>query len=686
MIKIEHFIFLVGHHREKKGLSEIFFGTQYYRNYVMYGCMQHERIFCLLSLALSFAMNILFLTFLFMVCARAASVLDGVYPVLDLEYDQTNAIYVDKSNNYYTDEGQVVTSTQYGVVDSERGTVYRQTSDSHLQMVGAMPGSWTFCTWFKLTDTSRVNYLFSPVEGGAFGVSVSPTDNSMSIYFGTAFSTVAMKNANTAWNYVCAGYSSSIQYISNGVESDSSATLAWSPGSAYGFRIGSDGASSSLNGYLDETVLYDTYVGIAGMAELYAKSSVPTRWTDAAFGLTETTIQDETTNGHVASIQITSGAFSSANDNIRGWVYTSKDTETGQIIYTSATVSPVVTICMWVKQHSTSGQQFMFIDSTLQSYNNPGGFFLVYDPNDGPFGGQLTATFTGRSTIDATTKYVTATADLTKSLYNNWNHICVRFEQVQESVFYDPFGYVDIILNGAVLGSTGTTLNFLFQGTDYISFGGAYNLPWVGYIDDIRVFQYALNNKQLSTLYTDTDLSPTTTQPPTTDAPTTAAPTTQAPTTQTPTTETPTTQAPATTAPTTQAPTTQTPTTETPTTQTPTTETPTTQTPTTAAPTTQAPTTTAPTTGTPTTAAPTTKAPLTLSVVSDNKLNTAQIAGITIGGVTAIALIGILLFAFIKRKRNSTESLSARSTLLPRRQHRHSKKKKKRDDDDDDDL
>ena len=189
------------------------------------------------------------------------------------------------------------------------------------------------------------------------------------------------------------------------------------------------------------------------------------------------TVMDSSGNGHNATIvgSVTFGADRFGNANSAVYVLgTGSYIDCGSTLINSSPTS--LTQCVWIKTNSSGWKNGQILDKRQSG----GSGWIFLEINNGK----------AMTYIDIA-NYTNAQEDSSTSIINdnNWHFLCSVKNNDTIAL------YVDGILQQAVIDNTA------FSSSDDYDIGQGANGCFIGYIDDVRIYNRALSAKEIMSLY-----------------------------------------------------------------------------------------------------------------------------------------------------------------------------------------
>lgn len=352
-------------------------------------------------------------------------------------------------------------------------------------------GFWYQKTNYNTEDVLFTTSGFNSSSGTTSGFSIhsqSTTGEFIQVECNsTDHTTSSIQSNNFTWHhlFVTIDSSGSIEIYVNGTRDTSTTASGWDLDSTnfatgQNLILGDDPtAATHFGGYLDDIRVFNVVIPEQIVKKIYLDGVAPVR--SQAFHLTfEDTSADIIPAG--ASLGGTSLATIQSDTVVYQGTYSGDFTGATSCVYiqnwTTAFDGPF-TFSMWIYQTSAGSSSFKSFGG-LVGYSSTGFRFYTY-------GNTIYVYVTGTQSVNYT---------YPQGVQNKWIHV------VFTSVTTDTDSFHTLYIDG-IKRSTNTTKTLYTVGQDIIiGYVGAWR--WDGYIDDYRIYDYAMNPSEVEYLYTTT--------------------------------------------------------------------------------------------------------------------------------------------------------------------------------------
>ena len=428
----------------------------------------------------------------------------------DPNYPITNLAYYKMSNASDSGEGS-------GYIG--QGGIFNGSS-SYINTTYTIPAisTYSLSLWFKTSITGIRQYLFADFNSSANTSSPRLTlaiaaNNNFQFYLGNGSSNWTDSSSASALSYLDGNWHNLVLVI-NGTSvklyadgnttpiADLTSTVSAGTAGTSPVSIGRIGDYPLLyfNGSIDQVRIFNTALSSSNVSLLYAETSATSSTLD--YPVTATALYElsgnandtgNTYNGTATNVEYAyNGTATNVNFNVAGKFGNAGEFNGSSSFINAGFIPSLVTqtfsISTWIKFSSLTNNQ-AFISNYVSSGGTSRGWFFRYNTTDG-------IQFAFRN----------STTDVSLSngyhpIIGQWVHICVSVSPTSKTLYING-------VSNATLGAD----NIVYLGNQETYFGrlGILSLQYFGgSIDQVRIFDSALNASQVTQLYNEIQCVPT---------------------------------------------------------------------------------------------------------------------------------------------------------------------------------
>jgi hypothetical protein len=418
-----------------------------------------------------------------------------------------NYLSSDKILSYTTNNG---TLSSVGLISAGTGTINSNTvlfdgaTTSNIVLTDVedkMLETWTFATWYKLTNPSNKNIFLSRKETSKnLDLFIDSTDNEIKVKYNTTTvsSDLAIDTSDYGWHHLAIskgqeGLASNIVsfYYDGELVNQKRVDTALTT-SATSLLIGSNN-TTGFYGYMDEIRLYssrlnDVEIGKLARGELLGGPVHYWMMEDETSGRT---VRDMGSAGNNLCLQGSGATWNTTSANVKYGTRSLKFEGTTSNFASSAAVGVLGDqgrcISMWFKR-STSGDEAS--EQQLISYGN-----------SSTSGEQFSVVINTSSNIQVNIGSTSNIRGTTRINDTDWHHLTI-LQLSPESGYYSDDRAIKILVDTVNCTDTSsytqTSINTRITGSsDLLTIGKGFK----GYINEASVFNYSLSKPEIDVLY-----------------------------------------------------------------------------------------------------------------------------------------------------------------------------------------